>query len=158
MMTLTSKRRGKPRAPVRAPAQVTAGEARHEGQVLQLSESGLLLALDAELAPGTRLVAMFELPGFGPQRVVAEVRWAQKAEQVRAGCQFVSVTAQSQLQFGTFVKKVKQSYSQVQLGLAMNKPRPTLLPLLRELQLDHLDPQTLKATVKRAVADLSVAN
>ncbi len=151
-------RRTSPRAPIEVRAQVAAGLERYPATVKQISEGGLKLETDREL-PKTRLVVAFELPGFGEQRVVSEVCWQHNAQCRSYGCAFKEVPPATKQNIATYVKKMKKTYTELQLAIALNKPRGMIAPLLAEAGLAHItDPGRLKDVLTRAMEQLQSAS
>src|SRR5688500_1913300 len=148
-------RRGSPRAPIAVPAQVPIGLDRFSAKVTQISEGGLRLECERDIPKG-RLVVAFDLPGFGPQRVGAEIWWQQqKATPLRFGCAFKELSPATQTNITTYVKKMKQSCSDLQFALAMSKPRSAWDKLAREIGIGHLtDRDQIKEFLQHAVEAL----
>ncbi len=153
-----TKRRS-PRAPIASAAQVAVGLERYPATVSQISEGGLRLETDREL-PKARLVVAFDLPGFGAQRVLGEVCWQKTMPSARGyGCAFKELSPATQMNITTYVKKMKQSCSELQLALALNKPRSAWDQLAREVGIHHLiDRAEIKAFLGRAMEQLQSAN
>ena len=153
-----TKRRS-PRAPIAAPAQVAVGLDRYAATVSQISEGGLRLETDREL-PKTRLVVAFELPGHGALRVLGEVCWQKTTPKIRGyGCAFKEMTPATQLQINAYVKKMKHDCSELQLMLALNKPRSAWDKLAREVGIHHLiDQVEIKEFLGRAMEALQSNN
>jgi hypothetical protein len=151
-------RRHSPRAPIEVAAQVAVGLDRFPARVKQISEGGLKLESDLEL-PKARMVVQFDLPGFGEQRVVSEVCWAQNSKVRSYGCAFKDVPPAVQLNIATYVKTMKKRYTELQLAIALNRPRGQISLLLREAGLSHItDPAQLKDTITRAMEQLQSAS
>lgn len=140
-------------------AQVAIGLDRYSATVRQISEGGLRLETDREL-PKARLVVAFDLPGFGAQRVVSEVCWQKASPTVRGyGCAFKELSPATQLNINTYVKKMKEKCSALQLAIAMNKPRSAWDSLAREVGIEHLtDRLEIKTFLGRAMEQLQSAN
>jgi hypothetical protein len=139
---------------------VAVGLDRYPATVNQISEGGLRLETDRELPP-MRMVVAFELPGFGEQRVVSEVCWQQKAQSKGRGygCRFKEMSPVTQVNIATYVKKMKKSYTELQLALALNRPHGQIAMLLREVGLTHLtDPVQMKDFIGRAMEQLQSAS
>lgn len=153
-----SKRRSA-RAPIAAPAQVAVGLERFTATVSQISEGGLRLDADREL-PKARLVVAFDLPGFGAQRVLSEVCWQKTTPKARyTGCMFKDLPPATQQNITLYVKKMKQTCTELQLALALNKPRSAWDRLAREVGIHHLtDRVELKEFLGRAMEQLLSAN
>ena len=151
-------RRQTPRAPLEVHAQVAVGLDRFPATVKQISEGGLKLESDRDL-PRARLVVAFELPGFGEQRVVSEVCWQHNAQCKSYGCAFKELSSSTRQNIATYVKKMKKTYSELQLALALNRPRATIAPLIREAGLSHVtDPVQMKDILTRAMEQLQSAS
>lgn len=165
MLSLRSNQRKLPRAPIQAPAVVTVGTEKLEGTLLQIGEGGLFIELKKEPKTAAPISVSFELPGFGPQRATAEIRWSVRPGQLRiaptaqgVGCRFSSVMPQTKEQISQYVKRMKQTYSQLQFALALNRPTPQFQALLREVKLDGIsDLKQLKERVDLVLAQLNVA-
>lgn len=127
--------------------------------VSQISEGGLRLETDLEL-PKMRLVVAFDLPGFGAQRVLSEVCWQKTTPRSRGyGCAFKELSPATQLNITTYVKQMKLKCSELQLALAMNKPRPAWDKLAQEVGIHHLtDRAEIKEFLGRAMEQLLSAN
>ena len=153
-----TKRRS-PRAPIAAAAQVAFGLERYTATVSQISEGGLRLETDREL-PKARLVVAFELPGFGAQRVLSEVCWHKPTSRARGyGCAFKELSPATQLSITTYVKKMKQCCTDLQLALALSKPRSAWDHLAREVGISGLtDKGEIKDFLGRAMEQLQSAN
>lgn len=142
-----------PRAAIESSAQVAVGLERFPATVKQISEGGLRLETDREL-PHARMVVAFELPGFGEQRVVSEICWQRTAPH-GYGCRFKEMPLSTQANIASYVKKMKRLYTEVQLAIALGKPRAFFEAQLREVKLDHLrDLMQLKDAVSRAMEAL----
>lgn len=137
------------RAAIEATAQVAAGLGVYPATVKQISEGGLRLETTREL-PDTAAIVVFDLPGFGEQRIVAEI--CSKVAAPRGyGCRFTEMPPETQTRIAAYVQKMRTLYADLQLAFAMNKPRSHYAAILRELKLDHLtDMKELKDAVARA--------
>lgn len=156
--TMHVTKRKSPRAPIAAPAQVACGLDRFQATVSQISEGGFRLDSDREL-PKARLVVSFDLPGHGPQRVLGEVCWQRQLPKARGtGCAFKELPPQTQLNITTYVKRMKQVCTELQLAIAMNKPRAVWNNLAREAGIGHLvDRQDIKIFLGHAMEQLQSA-
>lgn len=153
--TLHMSKRKSPRAPIAAKAQVACGLERYDATVSQISEGGFRLDSEKEL-PKARLVVSFDLPGHGPQRVLGEVCWQKQLPRAKGtGCAFRELPAQTQTHITTYVKRMKQVCTELQLALAMNKPRALWNSLAREAGVGHLmDRQDIKIFLGHAMEQL----
>lgn len=152
-------KRKSPRAPIASPAQVAVGLDRYPATVSQISEGGLRLETDREL-PKARLVVAFDLPGFGAQRVLGEVCWQRNLPTSRGyGCAFKELAPATQLNITSYVKKMKQVCTDLQLAIALNKPRSAWDKLAREVGIGFLIDRTeIKQFLSRAMEQLQSAN
>jgi hypothetical protein len=106
--------------------------------------------------------ASFAIPGHGPQNVTFEVRWVAKPGQSHrakggfaCGCRFAGGPPAAQQSIAAYVAKMKDKYTQLQLALAMGKPRYQFAPLLRDVGLTHLvDRERLKHEVAEVIGQL----
>lgn len=153
--TLHMSKRKSPRAPIAAKAQVACGLDRYEATVSQISEGGFRLDSEKEL-PKARLVVSFDLPGYGPQRVLGEVCWQKQLPRAKGtGCAFRELPPATQTNITTYVKRMKRVCTELQLALAMNKPRALWNGLAREAGVGHLmDRQDIKIFLGHAMEQL----
>ena len=135
------------------------GLERFPATISQISEGGLRLETDLEL-PKARLVVAFDLPGFGAQRILGEVCWQKLTPKARGyGCAFKELSASTHLNITSYVKKMKQACSDLQVALAMNKPRGAWDALAREVGVAHLtDRLEIKNFLGRAMEQLQSAS
>lgn len=157
--TMHVSKRKSPRAPIAAKAQVACGLERYDATVSQISEGGFRLDSDKEL-PKARLVVAFELPGYGPQRVLGEVCWQKQLPRAKGtGCAFKELPPATQLNITTYVKRMKQVCTELQLAIAMNKPRALWNGLAKEAGIAHLvDRMDIKIFLGHAMEQLQSAN
>lgn len=157
--TMHLSKRKSARAPIAALAQVACGLERYQATVSQISEGGFRLETEKDL-PKARLVVSFDLPGFGAQRVLGEVCWQRPLRTTRGtGCAFKELPPATQLNITTYVKRMKQVCTELQLALAMNKPRALWDKLAKEAGVGHLiDRQEIKIFLGHAMEQLQSAN
>lgn len=159
-----SQRRGV-RAPVRVPARVVDGTHTVDTEVLQLSEGGLFVALHAPPRGRLHFDVSFELPGQGwrtsrveVMSVLAPGQFRQVPEASGLGCRFVGLDQATRVAIADTIRRVRQTYSQLQFALALSRPPPTLSVLLRQVGLQHVaDRSELKRHVDSALQQLSAA-
>ena len=90
--------------------------------------------------------------------MVSEICWQREAPR-GYGLRFSEVQPTTQSSIERYVIGVKHAYSELQLSLALGKPRALYASLLREVKLDHLtDEVQLRATVDRAMEQLRTPN
>ena len=146
-----------PRAAIESTAKVSVGHDNYQATVKQISEGGLRLESEREL-PNVQLALVFDLPGFGEQRVVSEICWQREAPR-GYGLRFKDVQQGTVSSIASYVTKMKHAYAELQLSLALGKPRALFASLLREVKLDHLtDELHLRVTVDRAMEQLRTPN
>ena len=163
MISMMKRRFG--RAPIQVPATCTLTEQRIEGTLWQIGEGGFFVELPVIEGLPDALAVGFELPGHGAHRVVAKPVWrTQSAPRTApgasrgAGCEFRDVGPTTRKAIAAYVKKMKQTYSQLQFALALDRPTPQLAALLRETRLEELrDRKVLKEHVAMIVAQMQTA-
>lgn len=160
MLKTVKRRYG--RAPLRASATCTLEQRRVPATVWQIGEGGLFVELPEVSSLPAMLAVAFELPGAGTHRVVAAPVWktdgptrAAPGAKRGAGCEFKDVSPKTREAVAEYVRRMKETYRQLQFQLALDRPTPQLPQLLRETNLDGVvDRKALKERVAVVVAQL----
>lgn len=145
---IRTRKRQWSRAPLDIECEVAVEAERFRARLKQISEGGLLLQSNEKL-PARPFVVSFMLPGGGLLRVAAESRYQN---QYGYGCQFTKITPELRAQIDAFLKRTKKLYSDIQFGMATQRPVAQLAPLLRQAGLDGVtEPKELKRRVSDAM-------
>lgn len=163
-MALTATRRKHPRAPLKATASCTLSGRRTTGVVWQVSEGGLILELPETLPAPTPIAVAFDLPDQGTHRAVVEMVWQtdrapRTAPQAKRGlgAKFVDITPASRDAIAQYVKKMKQTFEQLQLQLALSRSPQQLSKLIGDAGLTEVrDTKLLKERVAVAIAHFHI--
>lgn len=150
------------RAPICVSATCTFTTGRVQGTLWQIGEGGFFVEVPKVAVMPPTLAIGFEVPGHGQHRAVARPVWKTESTPRSVpkaaggmGCEFRDLAPTTREAIAAYVKKTKQTYSSLQLALALDRPTPQLWPLLRETGLAEIrDRRALKAHVAMCVAQL----